>query len=367
MSSVSSARSRGQCGASVQSQLAQDCFRRARRRRRLEHCTTRSNRRAAAAPCRKASRSSWRARSAPTACTAASSSSISTSGPAGGRAEELGVCASWGRRSAGRTRRWRRVERPAAGAPRSPREGGSPGCPGSSERRGGSGTSQSATRHGETQPRQALRTEAQLDHSLQTKSFARTAKRHEHPPDVNPPRRSPHDRDHWRLKRDRRHYSSPATAGPRPSRDRHRSATPTAWNSSRTICQAAYKLLGSVADAAGCPGRHVRRDEADSGRVRPSRQRGRQRGGSPPTTVSPTATLQRPALWREMVLTNVLGPALLVRFALHTSRRRADASSSSAASPAMCGMAANLSSATEWAVAALPENTRLGCTRTVSA
>ena len=68
-----------------------------------------------------------------------------------------------------------------------------------------------------------------------------------------------------------------------------------------------------------------------------------------------------PALWREMVLTNVLGPALLVRFALPHLRRTRGRIVFVGSVAGHVGIAANIYGATKWAVTALAENTRLMC------
>jgi NADP-dependent 3-hydroxy acid dehydrogenase YdfG len=68
-----------------------------------------------------------------------------------------------------------------------------------------------------------------------------------------------------------------------------------------------------------------------------------------------------PALWREMVLTNVLGPALLVRFALPHLRQTRGRIVFLGSVAGHVGLAANIYGATKWAVTALAENTRLMC------
>lgn len=68
-----------------------------------------------------------------------------------------------------------------------------------------------------------------------------------------------------------------------------------------------------------------------------------------------------PAAWREMILTNVLGPALLVRMSLahlKATRGRIVFVGSVAGHVAL---AANIYGATKWAVSGMAENTRLMC------
>ena len=68
-----------------------------------------------------------------------------------------------------------------------------------------------------------------------------------------------------------------------------------------------------------------------------------------------------PALWREMVLTNVLGPGLLVRFALPHLKRTRGRIVFVGSVAGHVGIAANIYGATKWAVTGLAENTRLMC------
>lgn len=68
-----------------------------------------------------------------------------------------------------------------------------------------------------------------------------------------------------------------------------------------------------------------------------------------------------PALWREMVLTNVLGPGLLVRFALPHLKPTRGRIVFIGSVAGHVGIAANIYGATKWAVTALAENTRLMC------
>ena len=68
-----------------------------------------------------------------------------------------------------------------------------------------------------------------------------------------------------------------------------------------------------------------------------------------------------PALWREMVLTNVLGPGLLVRFALPHLKPTRGRIVFVGSVAGHVGIAANIYGATKWAVTALAENTRLMC------
>jgi NADP-dependent 3-hydroxy acid dehydrogenase YdfG len=70
-----------------------------------------------------------------------------------------------------------------------------------------------------------------------------------------------------------------------------------------------------------------------------------------------------PALWREMVLTNVLGPGLLVRFALPHLRQTRGRIVFLGSVAGHVGIAANIYGATKWAVTALAENTRLMCAK----
>jgi NADP-dependent 3-hydroxy acid dehydrogenase YdfG len=66
-----------------------------------------------------------------------------------------------------------------------------------------------------------------------------------------------------------------------------------------------------------------------------------------------------PAGWRAMVLTNVLGPALLVRAALPALQQSRGRFVFVGSIVGFKNFAGNLYSATKWAVAALAENTRL--------
>ncbi len=68
-----------------------------------------------------------------------------------------------------------------------------------------------------------------------------------------------------------------------------------------------------------------------------------------------------PALWREMVLTNVLGPGLRVRFALPHLKPTRGRIVFIGSVAGHVGIAANIYRATKWAVTALAENTRLMC------
>jgi NADP-dependent 3-hydroxy acid dehydrogenase YdfG len=68
-----------------------------------------------------------------------------------------------------------------------------------------------------------------------------------------------------------------------------------------------------------------------------------------------------PARWREMVLTNVLGPGLLVRFALPHLRRTRGRIVFVGSVAGHVGLAGNIYGATKWAVTALAENTRSMC------
>jgi NADP-dependent 3-hydroxy acid dehydrogenase YdfG len=68
-----------------------------------------------------------------------------------------------------------------------------------------------------------------------------------------------------------------------------------------------------------------------------------------------------PVRWREMVLTNVLGPGLLVRFALPELKRTRGRFVFVGSVAGHVGIAANIYGATKWAVTALAENTRLMC------
>jgi NADP-dependent 3-hydroxy acid dehydrogenase YdfG len=68
-----------------------------------------------------------------------------------------------------------------------------------------------------------------------------------------------------------------------------------------------------------------------------------------------------PAVWKEMVLANVLGPALLVRFALPHLRRTRGRIVFVGSVAGHVGLAANIYGATKWAVTGLAENTRSMC------
>jgi NADP-dependent 3-hydroxy acid dehydrogenase YdfG len=68
-----------------------------------------------------------------------------------------------------------------------------------------------------------------------------------------------------------------------------------------------------------------------------------------------------PALWREMVLTNVLGPGLLVRFALPHLKETRGRIVFVGSVAGHVGLAANFYGATKWAITALAENARLMC------
>ena len=68
-----------------------------------------------------------------------------------------------------------------------------------------------------------------------------------------------------------------------------------------------------------------------------------------------------PALWREMVLTNVLGPGLLVRFALPHLKQTRGRIIFVGSVAGHVGIASNIYGATKWAVTGLAENTRLMC------
>ena len=67
------------------------------------------------------------------------------------------------------------------------------------------------------------------------------------------------------------------------------------------------------------------------------------------------------ARWREMVLTNVLGPGLPVRFAPPYLKRTRGRFVFVGSVAGHVGIAANIYGATKWAVTALAENTRLMC------
>ncbi len=68
-----------------------------------------------------------------------------------------------------------------------------------------------------------------------------------------------------------------------------------------------------------------------------------------------------PVVWREMVLTNVLGPGLLVRFALAHLRKTRGRIVFVGSVAGHLGIAANIYGATKWAVTGLAENTRMMC------
>jgi NADP-dependent 3-hydroxy acid dehydrogenase YdfG len=68
-----------------------------------------------------------------------------------------------------------------------------------------------------------------------------------------------------------------------------------------------------------------------------------------------------PVGWREMVLTNVLGPGLLVHFALPHLRRTSGRIIFVGSVAGHVGIAGNIYGATKWAVTGLAENTRLMC------
>ncbi|MFL6073239.1 MAG: SDR family oxidoreductase [Mycobacteriales bacterium] len=70
-----------------------------------------------------------------------------------------------------------------------------------------------------------------------------------------------------------------------------------------------------------------------------------------------------PARWRELVLTNVLGPALLVRAALPALRESGGRIVFVGSTAGVKNTPGNLYSVTKWAVSALAENTRVLVTR----
>jgi NADP-dependent 3-hydroxy acid dehydrogenase YdfG len=70
-----------------------------------------------------------------------------------------------------------------------------------------------------------------------------------------------------------------------------------------------------------------------------------------------------PAEWREMILTNVLGPALLIRAALPELRRTRGRIVLVGSVVGFLPSEGNLYGATKWAVTGLAENTRLMVTR----